>query len=74
MASNDPDVEQRLTDREEVERLLSGLDSSEAQVVRMYHLEGKSYQEIGRITGMPTNSVGPLLSRIRTRLRGQPNV
>ena len=73
MASGDAAVEQRLTDREEVERLLSGLNSSEAQVVRMYHLEGKSYQEISHITGMPTNSVGPMLSRIRTRLRGQPH-
>jgi RNA polymerase sigma-70 factor (ECF subfamily) len=35
----------------------------------MYHLEGKTYQEISRSTGMPTNSVGPLLTRARTKLR-----
>lgn len=67
------DVQQRLTDQEEVARLLAQLDGPEAQVVRMYHLEGRTYQEISRITGMATNSVGPLLSRVRSRLRGQPN-
>ena len=38
-------------------------------------LEGKTYQEISRTVGMPTNSVGPMLSRLRTRLRStnQPN-
>ena len=67
--------EQRITDREEVERLLGQLDGEEAQVVRMFHLEGKSYQEISRTVGMPTNSVGPMLSRLRIRMRGanQPN-
>lgn len=67
-------VETRITNQEEVERLLSNLDGPEANVVRMFHLEGKSYQEISRITGMPTNSVGPLLSRVRTRMRGQSHV
>jgi RNA polymerase sigma-70 factor (ECF subfamily) len=61
--------EQRLTDREEVEQLMEHLDDSEAAVVRMYHLEGKTYQEISRTTGMPTNSVGPMLTRARAKLR-----
>jgi RNA polymerase sigma-70 factor, ECF subfamily len=61
--------EQRLTDREEVEQLMEQLDDSEAAVVRMYHLEGKTYQEISRTTGMPTNSVGPMLTRARAKLR-----
>ncbi len=39
-------VEQRISDREQVARLLEGLDGDEAEVVRMYHLEEKSYQEI----------------------------
>lgn len=65
--------EQRIADRDEVDRMLQTLGGSEAQVVRMYHLEGKTYQEISRATGMPTNSVGPMLSRIRTKLRGMPH-
>lgn len=73
--SNQSGPEQRITDQEEVERLLAQLDGSEAQVVRMFHLEGKTYQEISRTVGMPTNSVGPMLSRLRARLRSanQPN-
>lgn len=61
--------EQRLSDQEEIGRLLGELQGPEAAVVRMYHLEGKSYQEISRSVGMPVNSVGPTLSRARARLR-----
>ena len=64
-----PAVEERLGDQEEVERLLGGLQGAEAQVVRMYHLEGKSYQEIGSAVGMPENSIGPILSRARNKMR-----
>jgi RNA polymerase sigma-70 factor, ECF subfamily len=64
-----PGVEHRLIDHEEVQRLLSGLQGTEAQVVRMYHLEGKSYQEIGKLVGMPENSIGPILSRARNKMR-----
>jgi RNA polymerase sigma-70 factor (ECF subfamily) len=69
--ARESDVEARLTNQEEVERLLAHLEGPEAHVVRMYHLEGRTYQEISRVCGMPANSVGPMLSRIRTRLRGQ---
>lgn len=61
--------EKRIADRDEVERLLMRLDPREADVVRLYHLEGKSYGEISRATGLPENSVGPMLSRARTRMR-----
>ena len=68
------DAEQRIGDREEVGRLLGQLQGSEAAVVRMYHLEGKSYQEISRSTGMPENTVGPTLSRARAKLRQRAGV
>jgi RNA polymerase sigma-70 factor (ECF subfamily) len=61
--------EKRITDREEVEHLLEGLDPGESQVVRMYHLEGKSYREISEAVGVSVNSVGPILSRARNKLR-----
>ncbi len=62
-------VEQRLSNRDEVERLLGSLRGAEAEVVRMYHLEGRSYQEIGSAIGMPENSIGPILTRARNKLR-----
>jgi RNA polymerase sigma-70 factor (ECF subfamily) len=64
-----PQPEQRISDREEVERLLEGLGDGESQIVRMYHLEGKSYQEISRAVGVSENSIGPILSRARTKMR-----
>jgi RNA polymerase sigma-70 factor, ECF subfamily len=62
-------VEERFDDQEEVERLLGGLQGTEAQVVRMYHLESKSYHEISMAVGMPENSIGPILSRARSKMR-----
>jgi RNA polymerase sigma-70 factor (ECF subfamily) len=67
--ADDYETEQRISDHDEVGRLLGELHGSEAAVVRMYHLEGKSYQEISRTVGMPENSVGPMLSRARAKLR-----
>jgi RNA polymerase sigma-70 factor (ECF subfamily) len=49
--------------------LLGKLDGQEATIVRMYHLEGKSYQEISTATGIAENSVGPTLSRARQKMR-----
>ncbi len=63
--------EQRISDRDEIERLLNGLNAPEAEVVRMYHLEGKSYREISTQVGMPENSVGPTLSRARSKMRAR---
>ena len=68
-AAGAAEFEQRLSDREQVARLLEELDGDEADVVRMYHLEGKTYQEISKTVGMPENSVGPTLSRARRKMR-----
>lgn len=62
-------AEDRVVNRDEVERLLEDLEVHEAQVVRLYHIEGKSYREISTATGMPENSVGPMLSRAREKMR-----
>ncbi|MBN2024827.1 MAG: sigma-70 family RNA polymerase sigma factor [Pirellulales bacterium] len=62
-------VEDRLAAEEEVQRLLDGLEGTEAQVVRMYHLEGKSYYEISVAVGLAENSIGPVLSRARNKMR-----
>ena len=61
--------EKRISDHDEVQRLMSGLETKEAEVVRMYHLEGRSYEEISDRVGMPPNSIGPTLSRARSKMR-----
>ena len=55
--------------KEEVQDLLAQLPSSEATAVRMFHLEERSYREIGMHMGIPENSVGPLLSQARAKLK-----
>ena len=72
-ASTD-DMVERISDRDQVEKLLDGLEGSEATAVRMYHLEGHTYQEISSVIGMPVNSVGPMLSRARSKMRGHAGV
>ena len=64
-----PQPEQRISDQEEVERLLEGLADGESRIVRMYHLEGKSYHEISEAVGVSENSIGPILSRARSKMR-----
>jgi len=64
-----PLPEERIKNRDEVERMLERLEGPEADVVRMYHLEGKTYREISEVVGIPENSVGPTLSRARAKLR-----
>jgi RNA polymerase sigma-70 factor (ECF subfamily) len=60
----------RVADRDEVERLLMRLDEAEARLIRLHHLEGHSYGEISRLTGMPLGSIGPALSRAKAKMRG----
>jgi RNA polymerase sigma-70 factor (ECF subfamily) len=66
---NGAETERRIGNREEVAALLSQLAGVEADVVRLYHLEGRSYAEISSTTGVSPNTIGPLLTRARAKLR-----
>jgi RNA polymerase sigma-70 factor (ECF subfamily) len=68
-ADHHPSVEDRLSNREEVQKLMEELGGEEAKIVELYHIEGKSYEEIGSTLGIPSNSVGPTLYRARAKLR-----
>jgi RNA polymerase sigma-70 factor (ECF subfamily) len=52
----------------ELTELLEHLNQTEATLVRLHHLEGKSYREISEQIGMPENSIGPTLSRAREKM------
>lgn len=58
---------------EEVQSLLEKLPEGEATAIRLFHLEHKSYSDIGSQMGIPENSVGPLLTKARQRMRGMRN-
>ena len=59
----------RIENRDLVQRMLDGLPEHDANVIRQFHLEGRSYREIGENLGIPENSIGPTLSRAREKLR-----
>jgi RNA polymerase sigma-70 factor, ECF subfamily len=64
-----PRAELGLESLEEVEKLLAKLPGKEREVVRLYYLEGRSYEEISTDLNIPVNSIGPVLSRARKKLR-----
>src|SRR5207248_2709106 len=58
-----PKAEIGLENLEEVERLLRKLPTREREVVRLFYLEGRTYEEISAELGIPVNTIGPVLSR-----------
>jgi RNA polymerase sigma-70 factor (ECF subfamily) len=54
---------------DEVERMLEDLPPREAEVVRLYHLKYQNYRQISKKLGIPENSVGPILTKARKRMR-----
>ncbi len=59
--------------QEEVLKLLRRLPSKEREVVRLFYLEGRSYEEISSALNMPVNTIGPMLSRAKKRLKASAN-
>ncbi|WP_029247112.1 RNA polymerase sigma factor [Schlesneria paludicola] len=59
----------RIENQELIQQMLAGLSEQDARIVRQFHLEGKTYREIGDELGVPENSIGPTLTRAREKLR-----
>jgi RNA polymerase sigma-70 factor (ECF subfamily) len=72
MEAAQPQQAPGLESLEEVEQLLQKLSGKEREVVRLYYLEGRTYEEISTELGIPVNTIGPVLSRARKRLRHPP--
>jgi RNA polymerase sigma-70 factor (ECF subfamily) len=68
-AEETPRSQVGLESLEEVQKLLARLPSRERKVVRLYYLEGRSYEEISTELNIPVNSIGPILTRARRKLR-----
>ncbi len=58
---------------EEIARHLRKLPSRERNVVRLYYLEGRSYEEISTELNIPINSIAAILDRVRKKLREMPS-
>ncbi len=68
-AENRRDVEPGIDILEEVHQLLLRLPRRAREVVRLFYLEGRSYEEISTKLHVPVNSIGPILSRAKQMLR-----
>jgi RNA polymerase sigma-70 factor (ECF subfamily) len=64
-----PKTELGLESLEEVQKLLNKLPARDREIVRLYYLEGRTYEEISTELNVTVNSIGPILSRARKRLR-----
>jgi RNA polymerase sigma-70 factor (ECF subfamily) len=56
---------------EEVGKLLKKLPTRERAVVRLFYLEGRTYEDISKELSIPVNSIGAILARARKKLRGE---
>lgn len=61
----------RVEDQEEVRIMLDSLPFPDSEVVRQFHIEGRSYHEISRSLNIAENSIGSILSRAREKLRAR---
>ena len=68
-AEQPPRAEVGLESLELVQLLLRKLPARERQVVRLFYLEGRSYEEISTELEIPVNSIGPILTRARAKMR-----
>lgn len=66
-----PPAQERVDNEEEIQHMMEDLPPTDAAVVRLHYLEGRSYREIAAILSIPENSIGPTLSRAKERLRAK---
>ena len=62
---------QRVEDQDEIRIMLEGLPFPDSEVVRQFHIEGRSYRDISRSLSIPENSIGSILTRSREKLRAR---
>lgn len=64
-----PAAQKSVDSLDEVESLLRRLGGKEREIVRLFYLEGRTYEEISTELNVPVNSVGTALTRARRKLR-----
>ena len=63
----------QVSQQDEIEHYLKHLSTEDRILLRMHDLEGHSYSEISKATGIPVNSIGPRLSKARKSIRQNEN-
>lgn len=59
----------RVEARDEVDSLMKTLPESLRPIVRMFYLDGRTYQQISQRLSIPMNSIGPTLARAKALLQ-----
>lgn len=67
--SSDAGAAHEVDEKDEVDSLMTRLPESVQLVVKMFYLDGSTYQEISRRLSIPINSIGPTLARAKAMLR-----
>src|SRR5262249_43802570 len=70
-AGRHPDVSERLEARQQVDRLLDGLDERDRLMLILKEVEGFSIEEIAEVLGLNANTVKVRLFRARRRIVNQ---
>ena len=68
-ADDSPAAQKSVESLDEVERLLRKLSGRDREVVRLFYLEGRTYEEISTELDIPVNTLGAMLTRARQKLR-----
>lgn len=55
--------------KEEVEKVLNSLEDRYREIMSLWYMEGKRYQEISKILGKPIGSVGVLIRRAKEKFK-----
>ncbi len=69
LASAENSSVRQLDQRDQVESLLSKLPHEPRQIAKWLYFDELSYLEIARRLGKPLNSIGPIVSRLRSYLQ-----
>jgi DNA-directed RNA polymerase specialized sigma24 family protein len=68
-ASSDSPPGRQLEQRDQIESFFLKLPQDAVSVLKWIYLDGLSYQQVAKKLGKPLNSLGPLLTRIRSAFR-----
>jgi RNA polymerase sigma-70 factor (ECF subfamily) len=64
-----PQAQAGIESLEQVQKLIRKLPGREREVVRLFYLEGRTYEEISIELNLPVKMIGPILKRARKLLR-----
>jgi RNA polymerase sigma-70 factor (ECF subfamily) len=69
LATNQLNIEEEMQNKNEINFLLSKLSSEEREILFLHYVEGYSYKEISKLSGMKVGTIMSKLSRSKDKMR-----